>query len=86
MSKSKLPNLSPPHDVIPQMVDTHQAAQILGRSPATLKRWRRQGIGPNYVEIEGRVRYDVIVLLDYLKTNTRVPSVRAAREDSREAV
>jgi len=83
MSKSKLLNLSPPRAALPQLVATHQAAQILGRSPATLKRWRYQGIGPNYVEIEGRIRYDVRVLLDYLKTNTRVPSVRAAMEESR---
>ena len=35
-----------------------RAAEILGRSPATLKRWRYEGIGPEYVEIGGRVRYD----------------------------
>ena len=32
-----------------------KAAEILGRSPATLKRWRCEGIGPDYVEIEGRI-------------------------------
>lgn len=58
-------------------------AEILGRSPATLKRWRHEGIGPKYVEMEGRVSYDVNVLLDYIKLNTRVPSVRAAVEESR---
>ncbi len=69
----------------PKLVDTREAARILGRSPATLKRWRHEGIGPKYVEIEGRVSYDVSVLLDYIKMNTRVPSVRAAMEDSRGA-
>ncbi len=67
----------------PTLVDTREAAKILGRSPATLKRWRYEGIGPKYVEMEGRVSYDVNVLLEYIKTNTRVPSVRAAMEDSR---
>ena len=52
---------------------------------ATLKRWRYEGTGPEYVEIEGRVRYDVRVLLDYIKRNTRVPSVRAAMEETRGA-
>jgi predicted site-specific integrase-resolvase len=67
----------------PQLIRTEHAAEILGRSPATLKRWRYEGIGPDYVEIEGRVRYDLNVLLEFIKRNTRVPSVRAAMEESR---
>ncbi len=68
---------------IPELVDTRKAAEILGRSAATLKRWRCEGIGPDYIEIEGRVRYDVAVLLDYIRKNTRTPSVRAMLEDAR---
>jgi hypothetical protein len=71
---------------IPQLVNTRRAAEILGRSPATLKRWRYEGIGPDYVAMEGRVSYDVAVLLEYIRQNTRVPSVRAAMEESREAL
>ncbi len=70
----------------PRLVNTRRAAEILGRSPATLKRWRYEGIGPDYVEMEGRVSYDVAVLLEYIRQNTRVPSVRAAMEEAREAV
>jgi hypothetical protein len=70
-------------DRIPQLVNTGRAAEILGRAPATLKRWRYEGIGPDYVEMEGRVSYDVAVLLEYIRQNTRVPSVRAAMEESR---
>jgi len=70
---------------VPRLVNTRQAAEILGRSPATLKRWRYEGIGPDYVEMEGRVSYDVAVLLEYIRQNTRVPSVRAAMEEAREA-
>ncbi|HLQ51991.1 MAG TPA: helix-turn-helix domain-containing protein [Terriglobales bacterium] len=73
-----------PH--IPQLVNTRQAAEILGRSAATLKRWRHEGVGPNWVEMEGRVSYDLDVLLEYIRKNTRVASVRAAMEESREAV
>jgi predicted site-specific integrase-resolvase len=75
-----------PHDKFPEFIATKRAAEILGRSPATLKRWRYEGTGPEYVEIEGRVRYDVRVLLDYIKKNTRVPSVRAAMEETRGTV
>lgn len=70
-------------NVVPEVVDTRRAAEILGRSPATLKRWRAEGIGPDYIEIAGRVRYDVAVLVDFLKKNTRTPSVRAMLEDER---
>ena len=71
---------------IPRLVNTRKAAEILGRSPNTLKRWRYEGVGPAYVEIEGRVSYDVAVLIEYINENTRVPSVRAYMEESREAL
>ena len=70
---------------VPQLVNTRRAAEILGRSPATLKRWRYEGVGPAYVEMEGRISYDVAVLIEYINENTRVPSVRAYMEESREA-
>jgi hypothetical protein len=71
------------HSILPQLVDTRRASEILGRSPATLKRWRCQGTGPSWIEIEGRVSYDLAVLVEYIRENTRVPSVRAAMEESR---
>jgi hypothetical protein len=66
---------------LPQLVNTRKAAEMLGRSAATLKRWRYEGIGPNWIELEGRVSYDVNVLLEYIQKNTRVASVRAAMEE-----
>ena len=71
---------------MPQLVNTHKAAEILGRSAATLKRWRAEGVGPNWIELQGRVSYDVNVLLEFIQKNTRVASVRAAMEETREAV
>lgn len=70
----------------PYLVNTRKAAEILGRSPATLKRWRAEGVGPDWIELQGRVSYDVNVLLEYIQKNTRVASVRAAMEEAREAV
>jgi hypothetical protein len=74
------------HLHLPEFVATKRAAEILGRSPETLKRWRYEGTGPQYVVFEGRVSYDVGVLLEYITKNTRVPSVRAAMEETREVV
>lgn len=70
----------------PQLVNTRQAAQILGRSVATLKRWRAERVGPDWIQLHGRVSYDVSVLLEYIRKNTRVASVRAAMEEAREIV
>ena len=71
---------------IPELVDTAKAAEILGRSAATLKRWRCEGVGPNWIQMEGRISYDVNVLLEYIQKSTRVASVRAAMEEALEAV
>ena len=71
---------------MPLLVNTHEAAEILGRSAATLKRWRAEGVGPNWIALHGRVSYDVSVLLEYIQENTRVASVRARMEEAREAV
>ena len=68
---------------IPELVNTRRAAEILGRSTATLKRWRHEGVGPDWVEIQGRVRYDAAVLLAFIRKNTRTLSVRAMLEDER---
>ena len=83
MSKSATAVKKP---ALPQLLNTRQAAEILGRSAATLKRWRAEGVGPNWIELQGRVSYDVSVLLEFIRGNTRVASVRAAMEEIREAV
>jgi hypothetical protein len=77
-------NATTKEESIPELVDSRKAAKILGRSPNTLKRWRYEGVGPDYVVIRGRVQYDVVVLLEFIRKNTRTPSVRAMLEDARE--
>ncbi len=71
---------------LPQLINPRAAAALLGRSANTLKRWRYEGVGPDYVVIEGRVSYDLAVLRDYIAKNTRVPSVRASWEATRGAL
>ncbi len=71
----------------PQLLNTREAAKLLGRSPATLKRWRHEGVGPDWIEIEKRVSYDREVLLKFIQQHTKKPSVRASAEEySREAI
>ncbi|MGA2350112.1 MAG: hypothetical protein ABSF70_06755 [Terracidiphilus sp.] len=67
----------------PELVDSTEAARLLNRPPTTLKRWRYEGVGPDWIEMEGKISYDVAVLLEYIKRNTRIASVRAAREEIR---
>lgn len=62
----------------PHLIGTKESARLLNRPPDTLKRWRYEGVGPDWIVIEGKVMYDVAVLLEYIRTNTRVGSVRAA--------
>jgi hypothetical protein len=67
----------------PRLLVPRQAARVLGSSPDTLKRWRYEGVGPDYVVIMSRVKYDMAVLRRFVAENTRVPSVRAALEADR---
>jgi predicted site-specific integrase-resolvase len=39
------------------LLTPNQAAEILRKSPATLSRWRTEGIGPSYIKNGGAVEY-----------------------------
>ncbi|MFJ7244558.1 helix-turn-helix transcriptional regulator [Kitasatospora sp. NPDC098652] len=54
-----------------------EAAAILKVSPATLRRWRRENVGPAYVKIGGRIGYRHQDLTDYLASCLVVPKVAA---------
>ncbi len=59
-------------EALTRILTTCQAAYLLGRSPVTLKAWRRRGIGPRFVRFGGtgptaRVGYrmqDLVAFLD----------------------
>lgn len=63
-----------------RLINTKQAAEMLGLPEGTLKGWRSREIGPTWVKMGRDVRYDVAELLDYIRKNTHVPSVRAMEE------
>ncbi|WP_188302211.1 helix-turn-helix domain-containing protein [Streptomyces sp. CBMA123] len=54
-----------------------EAAAILKVSPATLRRWRREGTGPAYVRVGGRIGYRHQDLADYLASCLVLPKVAA---------
>jgi hypothetical protein len=69
-------------DESPQLLNTREAAQLLARSPATLKRWRYQGIGPEFIAIEGRISYRLSTLLHFLDQHTKKLSPGMSDETS----
>lgn len=42
-----------------QLIDDHQAADLLAVKPQTLRKWRMLGTGPNFVKIGRTTRYQV---------------------------
>lgn len=44
------------------LLTSTEAAKYLRRSPVTLERWRRLGIGPEYVRVSGRPLYPLRAL------------------------
>jgi predicted site-specific integrase-resolvase len=58
----------------PQLLTTREAAELLGRSAATLKRWRSAGVGPEFIAIEGRISYRREALEQFLEQHTKKPT------------
>ena len=51
-----------------KLLDTKQAAAIIGANPRTLDNWRNLGRGPVYVKLNARnVRYALADLLDFIE-------------------
>ena len=70
----------------PSSMALSELPEMLGTTEGTLKSWRSRGTGPKWVKLGAAVRYDVEELLDFIKRNTRVPSVRALVEERRGAL
>jgi len=56
-----------------------QAARILGLSPASLRRWRREHRGPDFVRLGRAIGYRLVDLQEFLARNT-VRSRRGCHE------
>jgi hypothetical protein len=68
--------------IIPHLLTEREAARILACSVSALRKWRREGRGPQATHIERLVRYDVRVIERFL-ANNRAQGKKAA--DSRSA-
>jgi predicted DNA-binding transcriptional regulator AlpA len=61
------------------LLTTKQAAELLGQSDGTLRRWRSVRTGPTYVQLSPRnVRYRKSDVLRYIAEKVRTPHVHAA--------
>jgi hypothetical protein len=60
-----------------RLVSTRELAEIWGIPESTLRYWRSAEIGPPYVKLGGRIKYDLQDVERYVRANKRNPSVRA---------
>lgn len=71
------------HNPMNKLLTFEQAAEYLNVPVETLKYWKRIGVGPAWVKLEGKsVRYNRTDLDDYIRACTHRPSVRAALEEA----
>ena len=71
----------------PVLLDTRQAAAVLGFQPTTLEEMRRRGGGPPYVRLSARaVRYPLEKLEAWLEERTASSTAEERARQEREAV
>jgi hypothetical protein len=60
-----------------ELVSTRELSEIWGVPESTLRYWRCAEVGPIYVKLGGRIKYDLADVERYVRANKRMPSVRA---------
>jgi predicted DNA-binding transcriptional regulator AlpA len=73
-----VPPRSPRPNHVEGWLEPPQAAATLGRSAATLARWRGQGSGPRFVKLGGRIFYRPEDIDEWLATCVRQPKCGSA--------
>lgn len=69
-----------------RLLSTAAAADILQVPAGTLRYWRKVGVGPAWLKLEGTIRYDVRDIETYVEQCRHQPSVRAHMEATRNAL
>ena len=64
-----------------KLLTTSVVAEMLSVPDGTLRYWRKVGLGPSWVKLEGSIRYTEDDVLRYIERNRRTPSVRAYMEE-----
>ena len=60
-----------------RLVSTKELSKMWDMPESTLRYWRCAGIGPAYVKLGGRIKYDLADVEAYVRASKRKPSVRA---------
>lgn len=60
-----------------QLISTRDLSKRWDIPESTLRYWRCAGIGPAYVKLGGRIKYDLVDVERYIRANKRMPSMRA---------
>ncbi len=62
----------------PDLLNTVEAAELLGIKPSTLRIWRTQSKGPHYQKVGGLVYYKPENVQRWLEAQTRVSTSQKA--------
>lgn len=65
----------------PRLLTSKAVAEMLAVPEGTLRYWRKIGVGPGWVKLEGSIRYDLADVVEYIERGRRTPSVRAFMEE-----
>ena len=64
-----------------KLLTTATVSEMLSVPEGTLRYWRKVGLGPAWLKLEGSIRYAEEDVLRYIERNRRTPSVRAYMEE-----
>ncbi|MCB1765916.1 MAG: helix-turn-helix domain-containing protein [Candidatus Competibacteraceae bacterium] len=64
------------------LLTTQEAAEQLRVSATSLYRWRREGLGPAYILVGRKVRYETQAVVDWLSSRQRQPIRRRVSRES----
>ncbi len=66
------------------LLSEDNTAKVLGFSKQTLARWRIQGKGPQYHDLEGSIRYDYFELVDFINNHKRRSTSQVVKRENLE--
>jgi DNA-binding transcriptional MerR regulator len=65
-----------------KLLTTKSVSEMLCVPDGTIRYWRKVGLGPPWIKLEGSIRYAEQDVLRYIERNRRTPSVRAYMEEN----
>jgi DNA-binding transcriptional MerR regulator len=69
-----------------KLLTSMKVSEMLSIPEGTLRYWRKVGLGPPWIKLEGSIRYAEADVLRYIESNRRTPSVRAYMEEKEHAL